>query len=599
MNILGIIYNEASTHPSACLIKDGELISFIEEERLVRVKQASNYFPSKSIAYCLKEGGLGLADIDHIAFGWDSNLYKFKHPFHQVRSFLKQRLFKKNRHVLKKVFDGRPSMGSAIISGFKEIIFYYPTNIIQKIILGLNDAGFINEKIPPITFVRHHLAHAATAYYCSGFDESAILIFDGHGEENTITIYKGAGKDIKLIREFNVPNSLGWFYSAFTEYLGWSPNEGEVKLMGLAPFGSFDPDLKKLMDEIVSVTPDGVSLDSDYIFYNKRSYGEFYSDLIVEKLGPPRGKKDEITEHHKNIAFAVQAKMEEAGIALSKLAMQLAGSRNLCLSGGVALNCKMNGVIHKSGIAENIFVQPVSYDAGASMGAAMVLAMKKGDDCRFKMEHAYLGAGYSNDEIKAVLDLSKINYSYHEKIAGYGAKLISEGKILGWFQGRMEAGARALGGRSILANPGDPEMKDKVNDYVKFREKWRPFAVSILEEHIGDYLQKPVNAAFMAMAFDIIREKLDDIQSSMHLGDYTTRPQSVSRKTNPVYWELINELKKITGVPAVLNTSFNVKGEPIVCSPSDALRCFYGTGIDVLIMGNYVVEKRCVPQNCP
>ncbi len=591
MNILGIIYFEGSIHPAACLLKDGKLILFMEEERLVRAKQASNYFPSKSISHCLKEGNIGINDIDYIAFGWDSNLYRFKYPFFQIRTFLIHRLFKKNYSALKSISHNRPSMGSAIIVGLKEILNNSSANVRQKIIVGLNEAGFINDKVPPIIFVKHHLTHAATAFYCSGFDRAAILIFDGHGEQNTITIYQGAGKEIKLLKEINMPHSLGWFYSAFTEYLGWSPNEGEVKLMGLAPYGSFNSEIKEIIDDIVKINGNDITLNPDYLCYSKRSYGEYFSDLLVEKLGQPRGNNKEITEYHKDIAFAVQSKMEEAGIFLSKLALKLAGSKNLCLSGGVALNCKMNGIIHKSGIAENIFVQPVSYDTGAALGAAMVVAMQNGDDCRFKMDHAYLGTAFSNDEIKIILDRNKIKYTYRDDIAIYGAKLIAEGKIIGWFQNRMEAGARALGGRSILADPSDPDMKDKVNDYVKFRENWRPFAVSILEEHIADYLKKPSDAPFMMMAFDVIEEKVKDIQSSLHLGDNTTRPQSVSKKTNPIYWELINEFKKITNVPAVLNTSFNIKGEPIVCSPSDALRCFYGTGIDVLIIGNFVVEK--------
>jgi carbamoyltransferase len=590
MNILGIIYFEGSIHPAACLLQDGKLISFIEEERLIRTKQAKGYFPSHAITACLKEGNIGINDVNYIAFGWDSNLYKFKYPLFQARSFLTH-LFKKLFSGSKVVSNDRPDMGSAVLSGIKSILNYHPASVKQSIRLGLNDAGYIHEKVPPVIFVKHHLTHAATAFYCSGFDEAAVLTYDGHGEHNTATIYKGTGKELKLLKEINIPNSLGWFYSAFTEYLGWSPNEGEVKLMGLAPYGSFDAEIQKVVDDMVTINGDDITINPDYLFYNKRSYGEFFSDLLVEKLGLPRGKNEEITERHKNIAFAAQAKVEAVGLFLSKLALRLAGSRNLCLSGGVALNCKTNGVIHNSGIAEKIFVQPVSYDTGAALGAAMVVAMQKGDDCRFKMEHAYYGTSYTDDEIRTVLDRNKIKYTWRDDIAAYGAKLIKEGKIIGWFQGRMEAGARALGGRSILADPSDPDMKDKVNDYVKFRENWRPFAVSILEEHIADYLKKPADAPFMMMAFDVIEEKVKDIQSSLHLGDNTTRPQSVSKKTNQIFWELINEFKKLTGVPAVLNTSFNVKGEPIVCSPTDALRCFYGTGIDVLIIGNFVVEK--------
>ena len=273
------------------------------------------------------------------------------------------------------------------------------------------------------------------------------------------------------------------------------------------------------------------------------------------------------------------------------MAIRLAGTDRLCLAGGVALNCKMNGEIHRRGIAREIFIQPIAYDGGVSLGAAMVAAMERGDDCRFTMDHLYWGPDYSNEKIKALLKANRVPHRLSGCAAEEGARMIAEGKIVGWFQGRMECGPRALGARSILADPRRPDMKDLVNDRVKFRESWRPFALSILEESFPEYVKKPAPSPFMNMAFEVAENKRESIPSAMHWIDRTTRPQTVSRKTNPRYWELIDCFRRITEVPGVLNTSFNVKDEPIVCTPRDALRCFYGTGLDALIMGDFVLEK--------
>jgi carbamoyltransferase len=591
MNILGIISVEVAGNPAACLLKDGKLVAFAEEERFVRVKQARGYFPSRAIQYCLDEGEITLENIDYIAYGWDSNLYKFKFPVYLATNFIKHKLFRRHKSHLNYLESKSSDIGSAALSGIKSLICYHPKNVKENIVLGLREIGYIGKRIPPIIFVKHHLAHAATAYYCSGFDESAVLTADGHGEENTIVISHGKGDQVNILKEINIPNSLGWFYSMFTEFLGFDPNEGEVKLMGLTPYGKENDSVKSIIDEILVITSEGISLNTDYTFYNKRSYGKFFSDLLVQQLGHPRGKNEEITQFHKDIAFAVQVRLQEAVIHLSKMALRMTGSKNLCLAGGVALNCKMNGELHKAGIAERIFVQPVSHDAGAALGAAMVVAMDKGDNCRFKMEHLYFGPEYTEEQIEKVLKRNRISYRKSNNIAFEGAKKMADGEIIGWFQGRMECGPRALGGRSILADPRRKEMKDRVNDLVKFRENWRPFAFSIQEEYITEYLKKPTVAPFMIMAFDVADNKINDIQGAMHLVDNTTRPHTVNKKINPLYWQLIEEFREITGVPGILNTSFNVKGEPIVCSPEDALRCFYGTGMDVLIIGNFIIEK--------
>lgn len=591
MNILGVIACDVGGHPSACLLADGRLVAFVEEERFVRVKQARGYFPSHSIRFCLEEGNLRLSDVDHIAFGWDATAYRMRFPLFLGRSFVKHRFFGGERPPVSPPAAGRPPLGSAVASGLRSLLSFQPAVLMENIVLGLGEAGFKEGPIPPVTFVKHHLAHAASAFYCSGFEESAVLVFDGHGEENTTTIFRGEGQKLTLLKEINIPHSLGWFYSAFTEFLGWNPNEGEVKLMGLAPYGGPDPAVQALVAEVLQITEDGVRVNPHYLFYGRRSYGKFFADAIVDRLGPPRSRDEPLTDRHRAIAWAVQDRLEEAGLHLAAMATRLAGSRRLCLAGGVALNCKMNGVIHARGVADEMFVQPVAHDAGVSLGAALVLAERKGEDPRFTMDHLHWGPAYSDESIEAGLRTSRVPYRRSDGVAEEAARMIADGKIVGWFQGRMECGARALGARSILADPRDPRMKDLVNDRVKFREGWRPFALSILEEYFAEYVTRPAASPFMIMAFDVAEEKRGSIPSAIHGVDGTTRPQTVSRRTHPLYWRLIERFRMITGVPGVLNTSFNLKDEPIVCTPRDALRCFFGCGMDALVIGSYILEK--------
>ncbi len=322
MNVLGIIAVDVGAHPSACLLKDGKLVAFAEEERFVRVKQAPGLFPSQAIRYCLQTGGLTLADVDHIAFGWDAEAYRFRFPMFLARSFVSQKLRKKPRAAAPAVPHGRPRLGSAVKSGLRSLLAFQPETIRENVILGLRDAGLTTEKLPPLTFVKHHLAHAATAFWCSGFDDAGVLVFDGHGEENSTTFFRGRGKDLTLLREINIPDSLGWYYSAFTEYLGWNPNEGEVKMMGLAPFGKPAPDVEAFVREVLQLTDDGFKLEPSYLFYGARSQGKFFSDALVDRLGPPRGRYEPVTDRHREIARAVQGRLEEAGIHLAKLALK-------------------------------------------------------------------------------------------------------------------------------------------------------------------------------------------------------------------------------------------------------------------------------------
>jgi carbamoyltransferase len=591
MNVLGIFGATDVVHPSACLVRDGRLTAFAEEERFARVKQACGLFPAQSMAWCVRESGLSLGDIDAIAFGWDAAVNWVRMPLAMAGSFVRSRLSRRHGAETPASPSGRPAMGSAALAGLQTLLHLHPWNLQERVILALRDGGFVRDPVPPLRFYQHHLCHAATAFYGSGFDEAAVLVFDGHGEERTVSIYHGRGRSLRDVRHIGLPHSLGWFYAATTEYLGWDANEGEVKLMGLAPYGRPDPSLRSFVEEFLQLTPDGVRIDPECIFYGRRSYGRIFGDKFADRLGPPRAPHEEITQRHRDIAFAVQQRLEEAALHLARLAVHETGSRNLCVAGGVALNCKMTGTLHRARIADRLFVQPLSYDAGAALGAAMLAAQDAGDDCRFVMDHLQYGPAYDDAAIEAVLQRNGLLYQRCDDVADAAAALVASGKVVGWFQGRMEAGPRALGGRSILADPRHPSMSDTVNDKVKFRERWRPFALSILAERAADYLVDPIDAPFMVMAFEVVPERRAEIAAALHPADHTTRPQTVRREVNPRFWALIDAFHRRTGVPGVLNTSFNVKGEPIVCSPTDAVRCFYGTGMDALAIGSFLLEK--------
>jgi carbamoyltransferase len=590
MNVLGVFGATDVVHPAACLLRDGRLVAFAEEERFARVKQASGLFPARAMAWCLREGGLSLGDVDSLAFGWDASVNWLRMPLFMARSFVGSRLAHPATRAPAAV-PGRPALGSAALAGVQTLLHLHPWNLQERLILALRDGGFVRDRIPPLRFYQHHLCHAATAFYCSGLSEAAVLVFDGHGEERTVSIYRGEGRTLREVRHIGLPHSLGWFYSAATEYLGWDANEGEVKLMGLAPYGSPDPMVRAFVEEFLQLTPDGIHIDPECIFYGHRSYGRFFGDKIAARLGPPRAPDEEITQRHRDIAFAVQERLEQAALHLARLALREAGSRNLCVAGGVALNCKMTGALHRARVADRLFVQPLSYDAGAALGAGMLGAEQGGDDCRFTMEHVQYGPAYDDAAIEVVLRRNGLSYRRSDDIAEAAAALVAAGKVVGWFQGRMEAGPRALGGRSILADPRGAAMSDTVNDKVKFRERWRPFAVSILAESAADYLVDPVDSPFMVMAFEVVPGREAEIAAALHAGDRTTRPHTVRREVNPQFWALIDAFRRHTGVPGVLNTSFNVKGEAIVCSPTDAIRCFYGTGMDALAIGSFLLEK--------
>jgi carbamoyltransferase len=431
-------------------------------------------------------------------------------------------------------------------------------------------------------FVDHHLAHAISAYAYSGFDDAAVVVMDGRGAWEATSIWHGRAGRLNHVLTLSWPDSLGLFYAQFTGFLGFVPNSDEWKVMGLAPYGQKGIDLSSF------INPN----DAPYSVYTKTliGHGAQFSHF-TSQLGAPRDPESEISDHHKNIAFAVQDACEEAMMSVVKLALHKTGSKNLCLAGGVALNSKANGKIVASAAIENIFVQPAASDDGVALGAA--LAPYLDDNGRLPnkpMRHGYWGPSFDHDAIEKALITYKIRHTKLSDPAKAAAQLLDQGKILGWFQGRMEFGPRALGSRSIIADPRDPQMNAKVNNAVKFREWWRPFAPSFKKEAAPDYLESAYDSPFMILTAQVRPEKRSVIPSVTHV-DGSARPQTVECEINPLYYRLIDEFGAITGVPVIMNTSFNLRGEAIVHTPTDALRTFFSSGMDALVIGSFLVEK--------
>jgi carbamoyltransferase len=431
--------------------------------------------------------------------------------------------------------------------------------------------------------IDHHLAHAISAYAFSGFDEAAVLVLDGRGAWEATSLWRGQGGRLEPVWTIPFPNSLGLFYAQFTQYLGFTPYSDEWKVMGLAPYGKPGTNLEAF------IRPNQVP----YSVGARLLLGDFSNPLaaLEERLGPARVPESEIESRYKDLAFAVQDSCEEAILALARNALEVTGFRNLCLAGGVALNSKANGKILSEGITDNIFVQPAASDDGVCLGSVLSPHLDGGGRMPIsKMRHAYLGNECSNAEIEKTLATYKLRAKRIDSPAVEGAELLALGKIVGWVQGRMEFGPRALGNRSILADPRDPEMTIKVNNAVKFREWWRPFAPSMLAEIANEYIESATDSPFMILTAQVRPDKRHVIPAVTHV-DGSARPQTVEREVNPLYWNLINEFGKRTGVPVVMNTSFNLRGEPIVSSVTDAIRTFYSSGLDALIIGNFVVVK--------
>ncbi len=570
MDVLGVsaFYHDSS----ASLLRNGEVIAAAQEERFTRKKHDLG-FPKNAIDYCLKEGGIEINDLHCIAF-YEKPYLKFERLLFQfIETFPR-------------------SIGAFVDS--------MPIWLTERLVLPsfFKKLGY-NGKI---YFLEHHLSHAASSFLCSPFDEAAILTVDGVGEWATTTLGYGKGNEIKILKEIHFPHSLGLLYSAITAYLGFKVNNSEYKVMGLAPYGK--PVFMDEFDKLVKVFKDGsFELDMDFFAYHykKRMMSKKMEDLFGK---PARKYGSELTEFHKNVAASLQKKTEEVLFGLLNNLFKETGCRNLCFSGGVALNSVANGKILSNTKFEDFFVQPAAGDAGTSMGAALyVYNSLLGNPRNFVLKSAFLGPKFSNKEIKGFLDRKRVNYSEFssdKELTRKTAELIFNERVVGWFQGRMEWGPRALGARSILANPCNPKMKDIMNLKVKHREEFRPFAPVITYENAKDWFECdnpiPNPAYYMLVVYPIKKTKRKKIPAVTHV-DGSGRLQIIKREQNKLYYDTIKEFEKLSGVPILINTSFNIRGEPIVCTPSDAYRCMMGTGIDFLVMGKYLIEREKNPKD--
>ena len=574
MLILGL--SAFGQNPGACVLRDGRLVAFAEEERFLRLKGANGRFPARAVTYCLKAAGARLEEVDRIAIGWNAEKYRWRMPAFFLRTWW--------RH------GRRSATGGAHGAIVKEILDQQPGSIRQRLTLALRAAGHAG-RVPEIAYVDHHLAHAASAHYASGFEESAIVIVDGSGEDHSTSRYHGKGLDIASRGHVEIPDSLGWFYAAVTAFLGFVPYEEEGFTMGLAPYGRPDAEVEEKIARLLVLDGDSYRVDPVYTLLGDHERGEHFSDQMVALLGEPRMAGEPLTQRHKDIALAAQTRLEQAMLGVVRQATDGGRLRKLCLAGGVALNCKMNGVLAHSGLVDELFVQPAAHDSGTALGAAMWVARQSGEDPRFVMDHAQWGPSFGPGEVKKALDVAGAAYRELPAVEEAAADALAAGKIVAWFDGRMEVGPRALGGRSILADATRKGMNDVVNARVKFRDPWRPFCPSLTDAAAAALLDRPKEARFMTVAYPVKDEQRAEVPAVVHV-DGTTRPQTVSPSASPRYHALLRGLGARTGREVALNTSLNVKGEPIACTPMDALRCFYTSGIDAMAIEGFWIEKR-------
>jgi carbamoyltransferase len=561
MNILGIscFYHDSA----AALIKNGQLVAAAHEERFTRKKHDQD-FPAHAIRYCLQEGGLQDQDIDYIGF-YDKPLIKFERILTTYIATFPKSL---------------PSFLKSMPVWLKEKLW-----IPQKIREELGDSG-------KLLFVEHHLSHAASAFFVSPFSEAAILTADGVGEWETTTMGMGSDKELTLTHSIHFPHSLGLLYSAFTYYLGFRVNSAEYKVMGLAPYGN-PVFADRILRELVSLKEDGsFRLNMKYFAYD---YGlTMTNDHFHSLFGAlPRKPETALTQFHKDVAASIQRVTDEIMLRMTTYLHKKTGSDNLCLAGGVALNCVSNSKILASSGFKKIFIQPAAGDAGGSVGAAFyIYNMLLKNERTFTWSHNFLGPEYSNDDIEQVLkqlNLTNEQFSTHALLKKT-AQVLAEQHVVGWFQGRMEFGPRSLGARSILADPRNPENYSRVNLKIKFRESFRPFAPTVLFERLEDYFEFHEQSPYMLFVAQV-RPDRRTIPAVTHV-DGSARLQTIARADHPLYYDLIGEFEKLTGCPVVINTSFNVRGEPIVCTPLDAIKCFLRTDMDYLVLGNFVLDKR-------
>ena len=600
LKILGI---SAFYHDSAAaILDDGKIIAAAQEERFTRKKHTPD-FPVNAIKFCFEQSGLSIDELDAIVF-YDKPLLKFERLLETYYAFAPKGLI---------------SFLTAIPVWAKEKLF------LKKMIYDeLKNVGEYDKKKVKLLFPEHHLSHAASAFFPSPFEEAAVLTIDGVGEWTTASIAHGKGNEIIFLKELKFPHSVGLLYSAFTYYLGFTVNSGEYKLMGLAPYGNPHADetrhfIKLIKEHLVDIKEDGsIHLNQDYFNYAiglRMVHDKKFDKLFGMKK---RNAEGELEQAHCNLAYAIQEVTEEIVLKMAAEAKRLTGSKYLCMAGGVALNCVANGKLLHSKLFDDIFIQPAAGDAGGALGAALAAhymyfgAERKPNGKTDNMLGSYLGPEYSDKEIELMARKHKapfLKMAFNE-LTGKTAALLAEGNVVGWFQGRMEFGPRALGNRSILGDARNAEMQKKLNLKIKYREGFRPFAPSVLAEDCKEYFEMDGISPYMLMIAPVKKEcrktvpanynelplwerlyyLRSDIPSVTHL-DFSARIQTVHKGTNARYWELINAFKQKTGYGLVVNTSFNVRGEPIVCTPEDAYRCFMRTEMDYLVIGDYLFTK--------
>lgn len=604
-NILGIscFYHDSA----AAIICDGKIIAAAHEERFTRKKHTPD-FPVNAIKYCLQETGLSIDELDAVVF-YDKPFLKFERLLETYYAFSPKGLL---------------SFLIAMPVWVKEKLF------IKKILKDeLSKIESYDKRKLKLLFPEHHLSHAASAFFASPFSESAILTIDGVGEWSTASIAHGDGNQIKIIKEIHFPHSVGLLYSAVTYYIGFVVNSGEYKLMGLAPYGNPNSEQTKnfisiIKKNLVSIYDDGsVHLNQKYFQYAtglRMVHDEKWKTLFGFVR---RDSESEIEQHHCNLACAIQNVTEEIVMKMALEAKRVTGSKNICLAGGVALNCVANGKLLREKIFENIFIQPAAGDAGGALGAALAAHHLYFDEPRNVVEPdamsgSYLGPEFSEKEILLMCKKYKATFEFtsdFQKLCDRTASLLADGNVVGWFQGRMEFGPRALGNRSILGDPRSAEMQKKLNLKIKYREGFRPFAPAVLAEDCQKYFDLETDSPYMLIVAPVKKElrhplpanyhelplmerlyfSRSSIQSVTHL-DFSARVQTVHEKTNSKFHQLISAFKKITGVGMLVNTSFNVRGEPVVCSPEDAYRCFMRTEMDYLVVGNFIFTKTNQPE---
>ncbi len=562
VNIMGI---SAGYHDSACtLLQDGVLVAAVQEERFSRVKNDRS-FPGRAFLYCLQEGGITIADVDAIGYYEDPCLKLGRQIW---MGFMPNLPAARRDSILDRMSRTQPPQMIADILGYEGRVEVFD----------------------------HHLSHAASSYYFSGFEDSAILTVDGVGDWATTTYGYGRGPNIERFEQVDFPDSLGFFYSAITGYLGFEVNEGEYKVMGLAPYG--EPDYADQIRKLVDVTSEGqYRLNMKYFGF--LSEDRMYTDELVTLLGqPPRDPESELTQFHMDVARSVQVVLEEILLEKTRYLHTKYPSENLCMAGGVALNVVANGRCLREGPFKRLFVQPAAGDAGGAVGAAALAHVRvTGEPPLVKqMEHVYLGPGNSVSDAFRFLEASSAKFQdfrgREDDLISYTVDCLLDGKVIGWAQGRMEFGPRALGGRSILADPRRPEMRDRINALVKMREAFRPFAPAVLESEYQNHFSLDHASPFMLETCDVISPI--DLPSITHI-DGSARIQTVNGNSNPRFFKLLTEFYRRSGCPIILNTSFNLRGEPIVCTPADAVKCFSRSQIDLLVVEDFVLDRSGIP----